>query len=223
MKKHKYIIKIIIVGILFWLISKCQFKCDIIYEKTVLNLKQLEDNTIISLASLVTNIIYTISSIVSIFVVVYFYKKAYREENTKLIREEKVFWFRNIVLDKNWQNINEYFEQLNNISSTLENLNKEDFQGFKEVLTAYAREKANLQETFVDFLLFYDHIFSLKIKNYLEKFQDELGRIGVTYIIKDSNNSINIKKLVQNHKTEFYKLIFQYEKTEVCKVETIKK
>ncbi|WP_394897932.1 hypothetical protein [Clostridium butyricum] len=217
MKYAKWILGIVVIVFLVLIIFfKFNISINIIPNEKIVSF--ISSNNMLSVVDVSANIVYTISALVNIVVVVHFYKKSYTEDNKRVDMQEKLFWFREIVLKKNWENIDLYFNNLSDIKNNLENLkNTSDKASLKDVLNRYTKQKINIQDTFIDFMLFFDGDFSIEIKKILEEFQDKYSNLVKDYIIDDTTNLSEINELVDNHKTKFYKSIYEYERNIICK------
>lgn len=216
----KYVKWLLVVALMLILILVIFFKFDIniniVPNEEIIG--TISNNNILNIIDVIANIVYTISAIVNICIVVHFYKKSYSEDNKRVNRQEEIFWFREVVLKKNWGNIDSYFENLTKINNDIENTrNTSDMESLKGILNKYTKQKTSIQDTFIDFMLFFDQEFSMKIKKSLEDFQDEYTNLVKNYVMSDDIDLTQINELVDNHKTNFYKSIYDYEKNIICK------
>ena len=163
------------------------------------------------------NIIMAFASIANLVIIICFYRKDKHDRVDARKKQSDLYWFRTIILEKNIDSIELFFDINYNIAKDCKELlkNKDmptSEKKFKSFFGKHAEEKDKLNISFVGIIKIINKALGQTMLQRLNNFQDEFTEHLEKWIDKDLVDGFNkCNKIISNHKDKFIKDLYNYE------------
>lgn len=160
----------------------------------------------------ISSIITYIIAVVNIFLVISFFYLQHQSKKSETKVSNMLYWYNNLIVNKNLDNIENFFLQscniINNINNIGEDIKKNDYnKAIKQQFLLFTNAKIKLQHVFVDLIRVMNNDLGQAIDDLLAELQDDLTKaLSQTEIDIDYCETI-----VYKYRQKIYQEVYNHE------------
>lgn len=218
--------------ILFWCLGAIILLIYLYTQRNcIYNFFSTEDNaTFFSNIGNFTEVFVALISVLNIIIIIFIFKsdRKYRNILDNNVRQDKIiqsklFWYRSIILDKNFEEIELFFSQIDDTvgfckvllgeSKTGNNIDESNQSKIKERLSRYTCAKMKIEKSLNNIIKVIDPNVAGKLDDLNMEYQDIIFKnIALLFLDPEGKGIVrDIESQVANYKREFYLELYSFE------------
>lgn len=183
------------------------------------NIHGVADNRSFSFISDVANIVMAIAAIANIWIVIWYYLKDKDLKNQEQETNNRLYWYRDVIVDKNINALEKFFErsleitdQHKQLEMKKEDLSKAEFaKREREIFAEYNAEKYLVGQSFIDVVNVVNKGLGQDLYKLFDKFQDDFTlNLADLSSAKSNISYTKIKNLVYEQKRKALEEVYSY-------------
>jgi hypothetical protein len=184
----------------------------------------------ISALGSISNMLMAITSVLNISIIIHFYYADKKRQKEAEKTNNRIYWFRTLIIEKNFDRIEKFFNSNINIIGILVEICGEkatllasDYETKiqQEVYGAYNNELTLINQYFIDLISSSNPLFGNRIQKLFENFQDEFTIEMEKYSLGKIQDSLTLHEIVSNQKKILLIELYNYGYNN-CKINTNK-